>query len=673
MSVNNIIGGAVQRRDMDSLGIARGQECLRIIRPMAKDGAGPAYRRLIEKLRGIWDLDRLPLPFILLCFPVVAVTTTSVLLLFGVDVTAWNGILSYSGCLALCAVGGSNIATVFRRMFFVTVAIGGCIFIAGLSVMYTNADAEAYHRPAAMLMAHGWNPVFEATSSALEKYWMSNAVFNTWHTAYLPRGAWVFSAVMYRMTGFVESGDSLALILCAVQIGVLWTFVREIFGFSGILRCCAVLLLTFSPAVLGLMFGGSCDGAYNSLFIVSLAALTMFVARKNVVWLLYPAVSFVLMVNIKYTGAVASCIMILIFSIPLIQGYNQRRVDKTLILRWFSIMVISMWLAGVVGFSPYITNWVHHGGPFYPQHSFNKKIELVDKITQDFEYRNDDAKKMGYLGRFCYAYISKTATYAYYRYTTGNPNFDPVIRVSGGVEGFGKAFKVSFVMSLILLLCLKTNRIKWALLVIAISVLLQPTLYCGYARYVPQFALFPFLVFLNVIADYQKRLARPIVGMLVSGQLALLLWLNIMPLSFFALQWVISEQNLAIIKAMQSDSEPCVWASTYYSRNSFADYEIKNITWCDKNYGKNALTGVYPYSSYFSCYIYFSRSEIIPYAKLNHIVSEGDSLVIANRNRRNINFFVGEFLPIYIYRIPSYIVEVQRIRWQQLIHAWHNG
>ena len=95
--------------------------------------------------------------------------------------------------------------------------------------------------------------------------------------------------------------------------------------------------------------------------------------------------------------------------------------------------------------SPFITSWVNHGGPFYPVHSFRAGEKLPDNMTFDFDYKNADAEKMGYWGRFCYAYVSKTLTKAYYKAKIKSGRFSTLnCLLFSEIDGFGSTHRPLF-------------------------------------------------------------------------------------------------------------------------------------------------------------------------------------------------------------------------------------
>ena len=280
---------------------------------------------------------------------------------------------------------------------------------------------------------------------------------------------------------------------------------------------------------------------------------------------------------------------------------------------------------------------------------------------------------MGVVGRFCLAYVSKDLTLRYYKYKTGRSNFNPVIKVSGGVEGRGTMFRVALMLSLFIILLNRKSLMGMALMVIVFSCFAQPALTTGYARYVPQMVAIPVIAVCDFIALNKNKSYRIFCYILLFFLGVYSMVLNLYSLSFFALKWITSEQNLAIVKSMQKQDEPClIYASNMCSAKTLKDAVPGKIKFVDKNYGKTHPEAK-GFSSYFSFYVYYpSAGRIENFPALNHVASGGKKNVIKSRNKHNIKFFLNDFLFPRLLNSPAYIYSVYKIRLQQLINAWSN-
>jgi hypothetical protein len=329
----------------------------------------------------------------------------------------------------------------------------------------------------------------------------------------------------------------------------------------------------------------------------------------------------------------------------------------------------------VIGFSPYVTSWVRYGGPFYPAHTFDKRVPTSNRITEDFLRMNEDAKRMGYMGRFGYAYLSESLTLSLYGEGSDGGRFAPRFDVSGGVGGFGPVFRAAFVVSLLLLPFAGVGRLGYLLACILLTVLLQPTMFVGYARYVPQFYAFPLLVFLafarRVGGDLLRRWpsssrvawsanrTMPVAVAAIGACYCLPLLAY--PLSFLALQWIISVQNLEITKAMRQDPNPIVFTRTYYVHHTLDnDYGCRTITHLGSESDLPSEAPVrHGYGPYRPAYAYFARERLEHCPELSRTSPQ-----------RISTFFLSSFLPRQLPRLPVYLCDVFLLRCRQLGHAW---
>ena len=608
--------------------------------------------------------------------------------LVGIGVARWQVVAAFVLAMGSCVVGRGSFRQHVRRAAVVLGVIGCGVLASGLTVMYAIPDAEGYHRPAAQLIADGWNPVFDATHERLSKLLGPNPGLRLWHVAYLPRGLWIFSAAMYGVTGFVESGDAFNFVLLVICYQLLKTLLLRTTNLGP--WGCKVfsLLVCISPVVPWQLFGGGNDAAFYFLFMICTCATTLFCMSGRWKWLVYLILALPLLVSLKFSGIIVALALGLVGACALVLGPSSHRVPR--LTHWWLALVHAGAIGAVIGFSPYLTNWVNHGGPFFPKKSFDKRVVAEDRITYDFQDMNDDARRMGWIGRFCSAYVSDTLAQEYYRRTV-RPDFNPVIRVNGGVKGFGVVFRVAFLFSLVAMACFPMGWLRLPIAVILLTVAMQPWEYVGYARYVSQFYALPLFVLAGVLSHVRStglfRQRYPLVWeFLPTASVAVTLVAYAVPLciascSWLALQWIVSVQNLDIIEAMKSDTDPKVFAGTFYARRSLErDSGVSGIRFLDLSHADRDQHGMYHVrdmpgytacSSYFDMYTYFSPQALPDLPRLTHVLSKDDPEVKASRDRRNAEFFLREFLPKQVFRLPHYLWRVLRLRAAQFSRAWN--
>jgi hypothetical protein len=645
-------------------------------------------QRLLEAARGMAPL---PVTLCLLLFLTATTTFCAGGFMLGVVVARWQAPAALLLACVACFLGRGSLERRGRALAALLGAVGLALVASGLSVMYAIPDAEGYHRPAAQLIADGWNPVFDATHERLSTLLGPSPGLRLWHIAYLPRGLWIFSAAMYRVTGFVESGDAFNVILLVICYQLMKTLLLRATSLGS--WCCKAfsLLVCISPVVPWQLFGGGNDAAFYFLFMICTCAATLFSMSGRWKWLVYLALALPLLVSLKFSGIIVALALGLVGTCALVFGPSSHRVQR--LTHWWLALFHAGAIGAVIGFSPYVTNWVNHGGPFYPKSSFDKRVVAEDRITNDFQEMNEDARQMGWIGRFCSAYVSDTLSQEYYRRTV-RPDFDPVIRVNGGVKGFGVVFRVAFLLSLVALACFPMGWLRLPIAVILLTVAMQPWEYVGYARYVSQFYALPLLVLAGVLSHVRStglfRQRYPVVWeFLPTASLTVTLAAYAMPLciascSWLALQWIVSVQNLEIIESMQSDDDPKVFAATFYARRSLeGDSGVSEIQFIDASHADRDQHGMWhahdmpgytACSSYFDMYTYFSPQGLPDLPRLTHVVSKDDPQVKASRDRRNAEFFLRDFLPRQVFRLPHYLWRVLRFRVEQFSRAWsrHN-
>lgn len=586
----------------------------------------------------------------LLTFPVAIAALSMGGFACGATIGLWH--MPVALALALAAAKFFTPERKTRTALWMFGWIAAALVLAGLNVAYTNADAASYYRIGTYLLADGWNPL--RVTEVDQVSGMVDGWCRPWPIAFLPRMAWLFGAAFYRWCGFLEVADAFNIIVLFASFLAVGDWLHERFGLTGWRRIMLTAVFCLSPHVVGGLFGGSFDAAGYSAFLIALAAAD----RKKYVPLVLAAV---VMGGLKFTGVVFA---VIIFAGALaLDLRNWRKI--------VGVGAVSGVLILLLNASPYITSMKNHGGPFYPSHSFIASERFEDArnpITCDIGYMNNDAREIGYLGRFCWAYVSQNLVKAYYRRKTGRADFNPDFRVSAGIEGFGAFFRVLLVLSLIGWLFVRNRTINVFLGVIFATVLIQPAFYSGIARYVPQFYLFPWIVALGLVERFKGRRAFRHaqwggVGVLSAYTVSVLAY----PASFFALQWITSVQNLQIANAVRQDPKAVVASTWNYPKIAYGkDFGIPPERIID-DAGKAGLVGMHEYSSYFSYGSVLTSKEIEGFYRLNHVMSKNDPSVKASRNAENARFFVKDFLPRELLRLPLRIWQTVRLRSSQFL------
>jgi hypothetical protein len=308
------------------------------------------------------------------------------------------------------------------RAFLMTLGIAFAINL----LVYTGAvgyfDVDAYIAPQIRLIA--------ATTD-----FVPDGFFRAEHLA-LPRGFTSWCAAWYRLTGSVDCGGMLFFML----IPAAWMVLR-----TELSRVQTVALL-LSPAAFPSLFCLMSDGCVYLLLLMALVSLR----DRNNFWL--PLLAAIAAALFKASAWIPALLVAFVLTM-----YHPRR--------WWKILLL--------GIATLLCNWptlqmIFKGG--------------LSTISADFELVNADAAAMGYWARLVYVYIGHWTT-----------SLSPVFGAhlggvdGGGVDGLGPIFRIAVMASLGVLLLFRKRMKPWGIpLVIAwVSILVMPTLYIGYARYVP--------------------------------------------------------------------------------------------------------------------------------------------------------------------------------------------
>lgn len=562
---------------------------------------------------------------------------------FACGVTAGRGhaplalVLSLALTCGLVEKGRAKAALLFLA------GVLASVVMAGEFVYYTNADAEAYHRPAAVLLANGWNPLRTTEVAGLKD--MMGGGFRPWHVCFLPRMGWIFGAAFHKWFGFIEVADAVNMLMLLAS----FVAVREWLAGLGVRSWLWTLLVCVSPVVANGLWGGSFDSAGYSAFLVAATAAS---GRR---WLTL-ALGVLAMSGLKFTGVVLGALLFAYGGLVVLMDCGSAKEKAARLWRLTAVGLVTVAAIFLTNASPYLTSFRNHGGPFYPSHSFVASERFEDArnpITYDFGLMNDDARELGYFGRLVWAYGSQTLCKAYYARKLDRPHFSPDFKVSGGVGGFGTPFRVAFWLSLVAWLFVRDRKVSLLMGTIPVSVLIQPTFYSGYARYVPQFYLFPILAALGVRMRFpSRRFARA--GLLSAGCGYAVVLLGRSLLTSAALSWIVYVQNLQIIEAVRDCDGEVLVSGRLASRHFFEhDLGLGNVRVQSATLEEPYVRS---YSGTFRC-----RMPGDAVAEVYSVHSSDDD------GHKIRHFLMGEFLPNEIVRLPLRLWQTVRLRVSQMV------
>lgn len=381
--------------------------------------------------------------------------------------------------------------------------LGSLIALACLTALtfsFTGCDAMAYHFPMQDLLINGWNPVFD---SSLEKFdrVVGDLSLSRYHTLFLPKVNALCGALVALSLG-VYTGDSfLNYVLMICLFSVAYRFAKQQWNIGGFMCGVFAVVCTVSTKMTAFL-AGHVDYVLYASFAISIFTACLWVCNASVRDLCMLCATLTICMLAKTTGLM--CGMLIMF-IVMICAWRRQSF-------WMMFLTLAL-LILAIGASPLLTAWIQYGSPVYPTMTFDPSVQPID-ITSDFS-GNEDSARMGYLARISYAWFSAPLTVKLCSLLYGQPNFNPIFEVPGGVGGLGSWFNILLILSFISLVFSKKNIVTVIVIFVFITGNLAPLKYIGFNRYFPQMWLIPALSFFNLYACSSVRL-RKLVGIVVS-------------------------------------------------------------------------------------------------------------------------------------------------------------
>lgn len=435
-------------------------------------------------MKGVYNIImQLRIDVLLLLTLMTGVFIQSVLFLMNVPCSCWPM------WIAFCVISTILALQSRKRLVGFFLLTGFAFVLTACTFSYTGTDALVYHFPMQDLLRNGWNPVYQATFEDFHQV-IGNAHMSEIHTLFLPRLIALCGALVASSTNLFIADSFLNYALLFTLCTTSYEFSRRVICDSdrgsliNILFAFAIAFTTKFTAFLS----GYIDYSVYAATLIMIFAACMYWKDRRSSDLILTILAIVIASLAKSTGLVVVALFVMA-SMPFFYR------DRNYWIGGISAAVLIL----IIGFSPLITSTIHYGCPLYPTMSFSAAHPAID-ITNDFT-GNADALKMGYLARTCFAWVSPTLTTKLCAFFYGQPNFDPVFTVCGGVAGFGTVFRFLLGASVISLIFSQKNVITCICAFLFLTTLVTPLKYVGFSRYFLQVWAIPPLAIFNLVSN----------------------------------------------------------------------------------------------------------------------------------------------------------------------------
>ncbi len=420
------------------------------------------------------DSGLLDLPFLLMAALVLPALMATVGFFFGVALQEWMFWVGLGLPLACSAAHSRRCLLLFCATVLVSCVAAAYVFA------YSSWDSAVCHWPMMHAICSGWNPVLGATDGHLADI-VGSGTCSFIHMLCAPKFPATISALAAEGLGLFSGVGFADMMLFAACFLVCRRFMLREVDASQAVSLMAALLMAAPLELMRQTLQGYVDYFRYAGIVIGVLSYMLWRRSGRCSDLLLFMAGFVVAACSK-SGALLW--LIIAFAIAFALHFRSAVFRRAILL-----MII---LFVVLGFSPYITEWIHNGSPFYPAHTFDGGKAVVDLCHDQVSAatRNPAALKMGWLARVVYAWVSPDLAIAACKWWYADPGFNPVFK-SPFVNGLSTGF-IHWLWFCGVALCFVRNRSVLVVAgVVAAIVLLLPCKFIGFYRYAPEVTILP--------------------------------------------------------------------------------------------------------------------------------------------------------------------------------------
>ena len=455
-----------------------------------------------------------------------------------------------------------------------------------------TVDGNSYHKSAIAFIKSGWNPIHETMRSFQKN---NNDIIeikkgsrvDLWVEHY-PKATWIIAATMYNMTGSIESGKCITLIVAIMLLIISYNCLNTILSrkWSSIIS----ILLVLNPIVLAQFFTYYVDGLLGMLFAIELLLLMQINPKEKInktIWLSIIATCCIL-VNIKFTGLLCSGVIAAVYYFyHLIVNRKDKKwltIFKRLTISFTIVFGLSIFL---VGANSYVKNTIDHHNPLYP-------IIGKDKVDIVTTMQPKSFKNKSKIEKFLISTFSRTENVTY----KDTPKLKLPIKVyrseidnlyipDARMAGFGPLSALVFIVSIVLfitsgIILIKKEKENSKYLILPLISIIISAILVGeswWARYIPQFYLLPIgtLVTLIYLRKYYDKLLLKLISygfiLLIVANISFFLYVDYQEIKTFSSIY----EDIEEIKEMDKPEISISSSDLYGYLYTLNDYDVDYI------------------------------------------------------------------------------------------------
>lgn len=228
-----------------------------------------------------------------------------------------------------------------------------CILFGG-SFYDTSFDGNWYHQDAIYLLGNGWKPAYKILQEQETSY--SQKYLN-----HFPNCAWVAGAFIYKLTGNIECAKGLNLLLLISIIGPAFFLFNRLLKGNLLVSFLLAISTATNPILLMNLGNTYADGQVAALFTLALIFGGLQILDAGWVMGFLALLAAAILANLKFTSAAYAFLLVMggLLYLWHLKAYS----FKKLFIIGF---VWGIFTYGILGFSPFMSNWLRNGHPLYP-------------------------------------------------------------------------------------------------------------------------------------------------------------------------------------------------------------------------------------------------------------------------------------------------------------------
>lgn len=344
-------------------------------------------------------------------------------------------------------------------------------------------DSRAYHGPAIIYLANGWNPVYDWSCCS----GFDSIVSTSRYIESYPKSAWLFSSSLLSATGVIETGFILNVFLAVSCWIAAYMYLQSVRAAPNV-NFFLSLVIAANPIIVSQLFSHYVDGSLGASITAFIFFLLTYLRTGTKSYLVYSAFLIPFIINIKFTGLIFAAILgltVIVYGYMMASRYLKNALVASIIAGCLGLVLF--------GFNPYITNSIEHDNPFYPAIQKDKKSVIYGQIAALYGKESKKIADKDRVSRFLISVFSKKTDAS--KTPVISPPFTTLkheYTVDSRVSGFGPLFSGIFLITAVLMFFIR-DKLIWVLLFgLYISIFIADVAW--WARLVPQTWLIPALI-----------------------------------------------------------------------------------------------------------------------------------------------------------------------------------